>query len=489
MNLASLFLQASTTTDHFLEFIGRFHPLFVHLPIGIIILALGLAVLSRRPRYANLEPAVKVALFWGFVSAVAACVAGYCLKLSGGYEEDTLNLHQNLGIGVAITAGLAWAATNFANRREAFRKAQFPAVVFCAVLLFGAGHFGGNLTHGEDYLTQPLLAMTGNAPEKKERPKITDINQAVVYTDLVEPVLEQKCWQCHNARKSKGDFRMDQPDLLAKGGEDGPAFVAGNAEKSELYKRLILPDDDEHHMPPKGKTQLSEQEIALIQWWIAKANASFNTKVAQVQQDAKIKPILAAYGAGAAPESEEDKILKLKVAEASKGDVEKLTKQNVLVMPVANESTLLMVNTVNAPAFNDQTAEALAPLNEQVVWLKLGNTKIGDAGLKSVGKLKNLTRLGLEQTAITDAGLTNLSGLKHLEHLNLYGTKVTDAGLKALAGMKQLKTLYLWQTAVTPAGVEALKKQLPKTQIDTGGYALQKLPTDTLVFKKKEKAT
>jgi mono/diheme cytochrome c family protein/uncharacterized membrane protein len=486
----TLLLQAPTTTDYFLQFIGRFHPLFVHLPIGIILLALGLAVLSRRPRYANLEPAVKVALLWGFISAVAACVAGYCLKLSGGYEEDTLNLHQNLGIGVALAAGLAWAATQFANRREAFRKAQFPAVVFCAVLLFGAGHFGGNLTHGDDYLTQPLLALTGNAPQKKERPKITDINQAVVYNDLVEPVLEQKCWQCHNARKSKGDFRMDTPELLAKGGEDGPAFVAGNAEKSELYKRLMLPEDDEHHMPPKGKTQLTEGEVALIHWWLSKGKADFKTKVAQVEQDAKIKPILAAFGgSGAATESEEDKILKLKVAEAKKGDVEKLTKQSVLVMPVANESTLLMVNTVNAPNFNDQSADALASLSDQVVWLKLGNTKIGDAGLKSVGKLKNLTRLGLEQTAVTDAGLANLSGLKHLEHLNLYGTKITDAGLKALAGMKQLKTLYLWQTGVSPAGVEALKKQLPHTQIDTGGYALQKLPTDTLVYKKKEKAT
>ena len=484
-----ILLQADTS-DYFLEFIGRFHPLFVHLPIGIIILALGLAVLSRRPRYANLEPAVKVALLWGFISAVLACVAGYCLKLSGGYEESTLNLHQNLGIGVAIAAGLAWAATNFANRREAFRKAQFPAVIFCAALLFGAGHFGGNLTHGEDYLTQPLMAMTGNAPVAKVRPKITDINKAVVYTDLVEPVLEQRCWQCHNAHKSKGDFRMDQPDLLAKGGEEGPAFVAGNAEKSELYKRLLLPDDDEHHMPPKGKTQLSEQEVALIHWWLSKGKASFNTKVAQVEQDAKIKPVLAAYSeAGKAVDSEEDKVLKMKVAAASKADVEKLTKQNILVMPLANESTLLMVNTVNAPLFNDQTAEQLGGLSEQVVWLKLGNTKITDNALKSVSKLKNLTRLDLDQTAVTDAGLTNLSGLKHLERLNLYGTKITDKGLPELAKLKQLKTLYLWQTGVTPQGIEALKKQLPKTLIDGGGYALQKLPTDTLVYKKKEKAT
>jgi uncharacterized membrane protein/mono/diheme cytochrome c family protein len=486
-----ILLQA--TSENLAQLFGRFHPLIVHLPIGILILAAGLELLARQERYANLRPAVTVALFWGFVSAVVACVAGFLLKLSGGYDETTLNIHQNLGIAVAVVAGAAWALKRYGSR-EKLRRLQTPTVVLSALLLFGAGHFGGNLTHGDDYLTQPLLALTGQAPATVERPKITDINQAVVYHDLVEPVLEQKCWQCHNANKQKGDLRMDEPELLKKGGKGGPVLVAGSAEQSELLKRMLLPEEDEHHMPPKGKTQLTEGEIALVHWWLSKGKADFGLKVAQVEKDAKITPILATLGPGgaavaAAGESAEERLLKTKVDAASPKDIEKLTKLNVLVMPVANESNYLMANFVNAASFNDQQADLLSALDEQLTWVKLNGTQIGDAGLKAVGTLKNLTRLSLDQTRITDAGLANLSGLKNLQYLNLYGTAITDAGLKQLAALKSLKTLYLWQTKVTPAGVEALKKALPGVQIDTGGYALPSLPTDTLVYKQQPKTT
>jgi len=488
--MTTILLQIEDT-NYFLQFFGRFHPLIVHLPIGLLLLAAGLEILTRRERYANLRPAVSFTLFWGMLSAAVACVLGYLLSLDGGYDESGLDWHMWMGISVAVVAAVAYFVKRTSENRSEpiLLRAQMPLAIGLLVLLTVTGHLGGNLTHGSDYLTQPLVAAITGPPAPKVRKKITNVEQALVYQELVEPLLEDKCWQCHNAGKIKGGLRMDTQALLLKGGEEGPILKPGDALQSEMIKRLLLPEEDEHHMPPKGKTQLSDQEVALLHWWIAQG-ASFDKKVAQLAKDDKIKPVLATFGSGGvATESEEDKVLKTKVAAASAGNIEKLTKQNVLVMPVANESTLLMVNTVNAPAFNDQAAEGLSGLSEQVVWLKLGNTKISDNALKSVGKLKNLTRLSLDQTAVTDAGLSNLNGLKHLEHLNLYGTKITDAGLKSLAGLKTLKTLYLWQTAVTPAAVAALKKSLPNAQIDTGGYALQKLPTDTLVFKKKEKTT
>jgi len=71
-----------------------------------------------------------------------------------------------------------------------------------------AGHHGGSLTHGSDYLTQytpePLRTLAGMPPRAQEvaiKP-ITDVNQAMVYEQIVNPILQTRCVQCHNAEKS-----------------------------------------------------------------------------------------------------------------------------------------------------------------------------------------------------------------------------------------------------------------------------------------------
>ncbi|MDB5262976.1 MAG: hypothetical protein JWQ14_2257 [Adhaeribacter sp.] len=45
------------------------------------------------------------------------------------------------------------------------------------------------------------------------------------------------------------------------GGKNGKVLVAGDANKSDLYWRLVLPDNHDDRMPPKGKPQLSEAEV------------------------------------------------------------------------------------------------------------------------------------------------------------------------------------------------------------------------------------
>jgi Leucine rich repeat len=76
-----------------------------------------------------------------------------------------------------------------------------------------------------------------------------------------------------------------------------------------------------------------------------------------------------------------------------------------------------------------------------------------------------LTDLNLGNTKITDAGLKTLEGLKNLEHLLIHDTKVTDAGLKELTGLTNLQYLYLGGTGVTEASVAALGKALPICRI------------------------
>jgi hypothetical protein len=146
----------------------------------------------------------------------------------------------------------------------------------------------------------------------------------------------------------------------------------------------------------------------------------------------------------------------------------------LIVLPLSETKNQLEVSAVNVRSFTDAQAAELTNLGEQIVWLKLGETNLSDAGLAQVGKLKNLLKLHLEQTKVTDAGLKYLSGLANLEYLNLYGTSITDAGLAQLAELKNLKTVYLWQTKVTQSGIASLQKARPQLTI-VGGVSEQEV--------------
>src|SRR5688572_22027081 len=86
------------------DFIGRFHPVFVHLPIGILLLACLFQWLMIKERFAVLQPAIPVALFWGMISAIASCISGYLLSTTGDYDMQLVSRHQWLGISVAVVS-------------------------------------------------------------------------------------------------------------------------------------------------------------------------------------------------------------------------------------------------------------------------------------------------------------------------------------------------------------------------------------------------
>ena len=476
-------------------FWGHFHPLLVHLPIGFLLIA-GLLELDRLIRGNSVNPnTVTLILFWSAVSATVACLFGYMLSLGGGYNEELLDEHKWQGIGVAAFAWGAWAVkSDWLGDRIPFSSVLYiPALLVAVLLMAVAGHHGGALTHGSDYLTQympgPLRTLAGvpaKQPAFKAEP-ITDVNKALVYQQIINPILQTRCVQCHNAEKAKGGLRYDTAEMLRKGGEDGPVFVAGKALESSMIKRCLLPEDDDDHMPPKGKPQPTEGQIALLTWWIDQG-ASFDKKVSDLQVNDAIRPVLASLGGGGPVEAgsgtgvastpsgpaPEARVLTMKVPAADPNLINELKKAGLLVLPLSKEQNQLEVSAVNAPSFNDAKAAELPKLSNQIVWLKLGNTQISDVALAQIAKLKNLQKLHLEQTNITDAGLKQLKGLDNMEYLNLYGTAITDAGLANLTSLKNLKTVYLWQTKVTDQGIANLKKAMPKLEV-IGGITEQQV--------------
>ncbi len=489
MIYATVLLLAGQPADWIL-FFGHFHPLVVHLPIGFLLIA-GVLEAGRRLGWLTVsQPVVGTVLFWSAVSATLACVFGYMLSLGGGYEPELLDEHQWQGIGVAVFAWVAWAAqTGWLTARLPLGALLYwPALGFSILLMSVAGHHGGALTHGEDYLTQytpePFRAWAGMPPRTDAAvaaKPITDVNQALVYEQIVNPILQSKCVQCHNAGKSKGGLRYDTAEMLTKGGENGPVFVAGDAAQSEMLKRCLLPLEDDHHMPPKGKNQATDEQVALLTWWIEQG-APFDKKVAELTVTETVKPALASLGGGAAAghsgaattgvvaavSRPESPVLSMKIPAANPQLIEELKKDGLLVIPVSKELNQLEISAVNAGSFNDSQAALLPKLADQIVWLKLGNTQISDVAMGHIARLKNLQKLHLEQTKITDAGLKLITTLPYLEYLNLYGTGVTDAGLRSLSGFKNLQTVYLWQTNVTEAGLAAQRKAMPGVEFVGG---------------------
>ncbi|WP_153797743.1 c-type cytochrome domain-containing protein [Foetidibacter luteolus] len=459
------------------EFLGRFHPLLVHLPIGILLIALLLQYLSGKAKYSALNPAVNIVLLIGMLSAFASCVTGYLLSMSGEYDEDTVSWHMWMGIGVAVVSALMYVRRVNKQFGLLYKVMSIGLLVLIAV----TGHLGGSLTHGSDYLS---AAWAGAAEDTKvKRKPIPDVQQALLYADIIEPILHEKCYGCHGSTKQKGKLRMDKPELLMKGGKNGVVIEPGKSEESELVKRILLPVDDDDHMAPKEKSQLTEKEIAVLQWWIA-TGATFEKRVNQVAQTEKIKPLLLSFQNAGGEETGEGNIASSDVPaqpvdKAGDKAIEALKQRGAVVMPVAQNSNYVEVNFLGDSTITDKDMALLQPLQKQLFSLKLQNTSVTDSALTLLEKFDRLVRINLTHTKISDKGLISLGKMSNLKYINLVSTGVTGSGLSQLQPLKNLKRLYLYQTNINKAEWPKLQAAFKNVQLDSGGYVVPTLVSDT----------
>jgi uncharacterized membrane protein/mono/diheme cytochrome c family protein len=269
-----------------IEFLGHLHPVLVHLPIGILLIAIFLKWLAYLEKYQPLQPAVKITMLIGMITALLSCITGYLLSMSGDYDQDLVSWHMWMGIAMAIVSMLLYV--RIANAKFDLTSKLLSILLF--ILIMVTGHLGGSITHGSDFLTTSMIYSDKNTDSIKSKP-IANVQEAFVYADVIQPLMREKCYGCHGPNRQKGGLRMDDVTKLMKGGKDGIVIKPHNADSSELIKRLLLPREDEHHMPPKQKSQLNERQIALFYWWINQG-ADFNKKVKDISQPEKIKPIL-----------------------------------------------------------------------------------------------------------------------------------------------------------------------------------------------------
>lgn len=451
-------------------FAGRLHPLVLHFPIVLIILAFLFEVAGRYYRLKTGENTVLVILAAAAISAVVSVAAGFFLFASGDYSGPLMERH--FWAGAITGAGIFFSLAFFYIHRSTQRYYYwyFFTLLLSTVSVGYASHLGGSITHGRDYLTEHLQFIMHALGDDKEKSE----SEMLVYEDMISPVFESKCMSCHNDQRAKGDLAMTSYESLLKGGKSGlPSLTLGNPLNSELYKRVILPEGHDDRMPPEGKTPMNDSEIALLKFWIA-SGAGETLRLTQVRDVDSMRRVVVGLLPELAKYRRREKIEQLKLS-ALEQELQVLAQR--LDITIHRDSLAdgnffaIAMKFPPAPFTNDQFRE-LRPYFDAFTKVSLISSGIDDAGLYYIGQMRNLRELYLQKTKVDGSGIVHLQNLAHLEILNLSFTSLDDKGALDLLKMHSLREVYLYRTKTSMQVIEALRRYKPavKFLLEEGPY-------------------
>tara|TARA_R110000868_G_scaffold262027_2_gene520402 strand:+ start:1567 stop:3003 length:1437 start_codon:yes stop_codon:yes gene_type:complete len=418
---------------------GRWHPLILHFPIVLLLMAAAIGLFNK------IVP--KILLTVATISALVTAITGFFLGTETVPKGDLVLWHQWMGAGVAILAVLwYWFSTNHLQQTYLVKGIQ----VLLILLVGFTGHFGGMITHGEDFLALPRSKKLEKIPENP-----------LIYEHIVHRVLDNSCIGCHNPNKTKGELLMTSIGELIKGGESGPAFIVGDPVNSELIRRLHLPVEDEEHMPPDGKKPLSENEIQILERWIA-LGASDTLKLSHLDND---EPLVGMVRKMMEPGITNSWAKLPKVADST---LQNLASDYVTIQRISSNSQALGISVFLPPDYDSKNITDLKRIANNIIELDLSGIPIGEKEMELVAMCKNLEWLEVDRTPVTDTEFNKLKGLAQLRVLKAYETGITDKSVAVLKDFKGLKSLYVWETQISEGGLTELKEALPNLQLDHG---------------------
>ncbi len=447
----ALLVESKLVIPSWLQVAGRLHMMLLHFPVVLLILYISWSLLLEK-KFRENEAVKNIGDGLLLLSAFAAsftALMGLFLSREDGYDTGALQWHKWGGVAVAIITSLWYAY------RETIKSIKWvrisTALVSLGLIIF-TGHQGATITHGPNYLLTPIM------PEKKQ-PRIL-LENAEVYRDMVQPILQAKCISCHNANKAKGKLVMETEELLVKGGKNGKLWDSTAEGYGLLLTRIHLPEDAKKHMPPTGKPQLTQQEIQLLYLWI-KNNIGFTAKVLDLAETDSIR-IMANSLFNTIETDEYD----FTAVEEKK--IKGLNNNYRIVYPLAKGSPALGAEFFSVPFYTPEQLKELLAVKEQLVSLNLNKMPVKDEELKIISQFSNLRKLNLSFTNITGNTLQELNKLKELRQLSLSGTAIKKEDLLKLSSGKKLKHLFIWNTTLTDAEITDLKSRMKDMVIEKG---------------------
>jgi hypothetical protein len=238
---------------------------------------------------------------------------------------------------------------------------------------------------------------------------------------------------------------------MLAGGKTKAGIIPGNTATSEIFRRITLPTNHKEFMPANGKKPLTENQVAILEWWIDQG-AQRNMMISSMKPNKHIQDLFSDFF-----QLGRDAILSYAAKPASSEALSNLLKAGFQVHAISESNNLLEVK-YTGPSTEKLNLSLLEPIKEQLVWLQLINCGVTDEDLKLIGGLSNLYKLNLNRNKISDRGFNELIRLPKVEYLNLYGTSVSDSAINQLVTLPKLKKLYVWESRVDSLGVESAKR-------------------------------
>ncbi|WP_010134768.1 DUF1592 domain-containing protein [Ochrovirga pacifica] len=296
--LGGLLLLPETIANSWSKFLGNFHPLFLHLPIGALLALFVIEAYQWLTKKSNLQTLAQPLLWFSVLTVIPTLLAGVFLAGAGGYNKQVLNFHKYMGLATAFVSVWLLVLHYWIRSTNKFQIAYKIVLGINVLLLSIAGHYGGSLTHGSGYLTkdmpqglQSFLGIETQENYKKLIRKNTEKTTEGVpkhiqtFQDKILPILSTRCYECHNENKQKGDLRLDTLD-----------WDVTTTHGAKIWDDILF-EISEKNMPPEEKEPLTDVQRKIIIQWIQnsfKKQKSNQTEITKSKHEkTKEKPVLA----------------------------------------------------------------------------------------------------------------------------------------------------------------------------------------------------
>ena len=478
-----------------LQTVGRSHPLLVHFPVALLVVAAASELGGLWRRSPEVGAMARGLVWFALPATFAAAIAGWTMSERDPVSRamaSTLEWHRWTGVGVLALTVLC---VLLRQKTSAFRGA-----LFCGAIGVGVtGHLGGTMSWGDGYLLEPIQswraanARTEPAPEsvaglentpavpvrpaagvllggpssldvsEETKPRLKDPEAEstpikMEFVKDIQPILERYCVECHGPRKKKGGLRLEPIDAaFPTGDEDFWTMLPGDGESSLLVQRMLLPRDDDEAMPPKGDAVPADEIQKVITWINAGAHGPGLEHIKRAATKAVDERRLDPLGV-LEPTEAEQALIDTAVAA--------LRDRGVVVQAVAQRHYGLEVNlSLLRPAASDEHLDLLRGLEPVLVRLDLSRTAVTDEGFAQVAALPELRDLRLGGTQLGDAIAPVLKQSPKLTRLNLYGTKCSEALLPTLSNLESLERLHIWGSKISGDSAIAFATANPELRV------------------------